>query len=203
MSKTIAMNASPRPRAGKGAARQARRDGLTPAVIYGGGAGPEPITVPYKDLNKALHEPGFFNNLIELSVDGKKQSVLCRDVQTHPVTDRPEHADFLRVSKTTRVTVEIPVVFHNEEKSPGLKRGGLLNVVRHTVECFVRADNIPERIDIDLTGVRLGATIHISQVNLPDGAEPTITDRDFTVATIGAPRGVSSSDEAEEDAASE
>jgi len=198
MAKTIEMTASPRPRAGKGAARQARRDGLTPAVIYGGGSDPEPITVSYKELHKALHQPGFFNNLITLDVDGKSQSVLCRDVQTHPVTDRPEHADFLRVSSDTEVTVEIPVVFHNEDKSPGLKRGGLLNVVRHTVECFVKANNIPERIDIDLTGTRLGQTIHISHITLPEGAQPTITDRDFTVATIAIPRGVSASDDEEE-----
>ena len=190
----IEFSASARPRSGKGAARQARREGNVPAVIYGGGEDPVAIAVGYKELHKSLHEPGFFNRLVEIDVDGEKHLTLCRDVQLHPVTDRPEHADFLRVSAKTRVAVAIPVVFLNEEKSPGLKRGGVLNVVRYEVECFCQADKIPERIEVDLGSVKVGESIHVSSVTLPEGVEPTITDRDFTIATLAAPRGMKASD---------
>ena len=195
---TLKFEASPRSRAGKGAARQARRDGLTPAVIYGGGQDPLNITLSYKDLFLSLHEPGFFSRLIEITVEGKPHLVLCRDVQTHPVNDRPEHVDFLRVTEKTRVSVAIPVQFVNEDSAIGLKKGGVLNVVRYEVECFCRADRIPDHLEIDLKSVDVGESIHISAVPLPDGVEPTITDRDFTVATIVAPRGLKAAGDADE-----
>ena len=186
MSEISTLGASARDRAGKGSARAARREGLVPAVIYGDKKDPFTIVVTLRDLEKLL-KPGFFSHLIDIEVAGEKHRVLPRDLQQHPVSDRALHVDFLRVSATSELTVEVPVEFINDEASPGLRRGGVLNVVRHDVEVYCLADNIPEKITIDLTGLQIGDSVHISAVKLPDGVRPTIEDRDFTIATIAAP----------------
>ncbi len=138
-------------------------------------------------MDRELQTGGFLATIYDIQVEKDKERVLPRDVQFDPVTDRPIHVDFLRVSATSSVTVQVPVNFLNEEESPGLRRGGLLNVVRHEIEMICRADAIPSNIEVDLTGLDIGDSIHISMISLPDGAAPTITDRDFTVATIAAP----------------
>jgi large subunit ribosomal protein L25 len=164
-----------------------RRAGRVPAVVYGAKQPPSMISVDPKDLMRALRAGSFLATVFDVEVDGKAERVLPRDVQFDPLTDRPLHVDFLRVSPTTTVTVDIPVAFRNEEASPGLKRGGLLNIVRHEIEAHCRADAIPHHIEVDLTGLDIGDSVHISMVSLPEGVRPTITDRDFTVATIAAP----------------
>jgi large subunit ribosomal protein L25 len=186
MSTIATLSARARDRAGKGSARAARREGLVPAVIYGDKKDPFTIVVTLRDLEKLL-KPGFFSHLIDIEVAGEKHRVLPRDLQQHPVSDRALHVDFLRVSATSELMVEVPVEFINDEASPGLRRGGVLNVVRHDVEVYCLADNIPEKITIDLTGLQIGDSVHISAVKLPDGVRPTIEDRDFTIATIAAP----------------
>jgi large subunit ribosomal protein L25 len=164
-----------------------RRAGRVPAVVYGAKQPPSMISVDPKDLMRALRAGSFLATVFDVDVNGKTERVLPRDVQFDPLTDRPMHVDFLRVSPTTTVTVDIPVAFRNEEASPGLKRGGLLNIVRHEIEAHCRADAIPHHIEVDLTGLDIGDSVHISMVTLPEGVRPTITDRDFTVATIAAP----------------
>jgi len=186
MADTVTFNAESRARVGKGAARAERRNGRVPAVIYGANKDPEAISIDPAQLRAARMQPGFFATLFEVEVEGNSQQVLCRDLQLHPVTDRPMHADFLRVTERTQINVEIPVSFENEEESPGLRHGGVLNVVRHVVEVICRAGSIPNEISIDLTGLEIGDSVHISSVSLPDGVKPTI-DRDFTIATIAAP----------------
>ena len=181
------LSAEPKERAGKGAARAARRAGRVPAVIYGAKKDPVMITLDPRELRREISGGSFFATLFEVAVNGNAERVLPRDLQLHPVSDRPLHVDFLRVSARTRLNVEIPVVFHNEEESPGLKRGGVLNVVRHAIELSCQADSIPPQIDIDLTGLDIGDSVHISEITLPEGVAPTITDRDFTVAGIAAP----------------
>ena len=180
-----------RDRAGKGAARQSRREGFVPAVIYGDKQDPTLIKLQPVELMKQLRKTGFFTTLFDLKVGDKTERVLPRDVQFDPVSDKPIHADFLRVSATSTITVNVPVVFRNETASPGIKRGGVLNIVRHEIAFNCRVDSIPHAIEIDLTGADIGDSIHISSVKLPDGAKPVI-DRDFTVATIGAPSAVKS-----------
>lgn len=174
-------------RAGKGAARAVRRGGRVPAVIYGAKKDPVMISLDPRDVSREVNSGGFFATLFDIQVGKGKERVLPRDLQLHPVTDQPLHIDFLRVSAATEVTVEVPCVFINEEESPGLKRGGVLNVVRYEVEVVCRADAIPQQIEIDLTGLEIGDGVHISNVNLPDGVSPSITDRDFTIATVAAP----------------
>ena len=192
MAQTITLAAQPRDRAGKGAARSLRRDGRVPGVIYGGKQPPVMISVELLELNRLLKDPGFMTHLFEVTVGDQAHRVLPRDVQLHPVTDEAEHLDFLRVSEDTTVNIEVPVQFVNEGASPGLKVGGVLNVVRHAVELVCRAGSIPDALVVDLTGWNVGDTIHISAVALPDGVRPAITDRDFTVATIAAPSGMAS-----------
>jgi large subunit ribosomal protein L25 len=187
MADTVTFNAESRAQVGKGAARATRRIGKVPAVIYGANKDPEPITINPAQLRAALGQPGFFATLFDMDVDGSQQQVLCRELQVHPVTDVPMHLDFLRVTERTRINLEIQVRFENEEGSPGLKGGGVLNIVRHAVEVVCRAGAIPEEFIVDLTGLDVGDSIHISDVTLPDGVKPTITDRDFTIATIAAP----------------
>lgn len=187
MTEQTALKAERRPRAGKGAARATRRAGLIPAVIYGGRQDPLTIALEPKALLMRLGRPGFFNHIFEIEVDGEAHRVLPRDVQVDPVTDRPLHVDFLRFREDVAVTVTVPVVFVNEAASPGLKRGGVLNIVRHDVEVSCRPSDIPDEIRVDLTGWDIGDSIHISHVGLPETVRPTITDRDFTVATIAAP----------------
>ena len=187
--------ASERTVVGKSGARAARRNGQVPAIVYGAKDDPTPIAIDPKILNAELNKPGFFSQLFDIDVGGKNQRVLCRDVQYHPVTSVPLHADFLRVSAATRINVEVQVNFINEEESPGLKVGGVLNIVRHAVELNCRADAIPSELIADLTGKEIGDSIHISSIDLPDGVEPTITDRDFTIATIAAPTIMAAEDE--------
>ena len=189
MSDTMTLDAAKRDRAGKGSARAARRDGLIPAVIYGDRKDPLSITLDANTFTKLMNQPGIFSQLLNVKVDGADNSVLTRDIQFHPVTDVPLHVDFLRVAKDAKIAVMVPVEFVNEEKSPGLKTGGILNVVRHEVELSCPATDIPESITVDLDGTTVGTSIHISAIALPKGVEPTITDRDFTVATIAAPAG--------------
>ena len=202
MSDTIALPAEPRERVGKGAARAVRRAGRVPAVIYGDRKDPLTISLDPRDVDRELHKPGFFATLYDVEVGGKKHRVLPRDVQLDPVSDRTVHVDFLRVAQDTEVTVNVPVNFVNEEESPGLKRGGVLNIVRHEIEFSCRADAIPQQIELDLTGLEIGDSVHISMVKLPDGVTPTITDRDFTIATVAAPSAVKA-EAAEEQAAAE
>ncbi|WP_340115695.1 50S ribosomal protein L25/general stress protein Ctc [Pelagibius sp. 7325] len=187
MSDVVELPAIARDRAGKGPARAARRAGQVPGVIYGAKKDPSLISVEGRLLNKLLHQGGFFSTLFDVKVDGKAERALARDIQFDPVTDFPVHVDFLRVSGTTSVHVEVSVHFLNEDKCPGIKEGGVLNVVRHEIELVCRADAIPAHIDIDLTGLEIGEGVHISMVKLPDGVHPAITDRDFTIATIAAP----------------
>lgn len=197
MTKVIALAAELRARAGKGTARQTRRDGRVPAVIYGNKQAPLTISLNEREFVRILHQPGFFTHLFDVTVDGATHRVLPRDVQFHPVTDLPLHVDFLRVSSETRITVNVPVEFVDQEKSPGLKRGGVLNIVRHDVEVTCGADDIPEHLTISCEGFEVGASIHISAVKLPAGVTPTITDRDFTIATLVAPSGLRSEEGAE------
>ena len=181
------MPAQARERAGKGPARAVRRAGRVPGGVYGAKKDPVMITLDPRDIVRGLRTGSFMATIYDLEVGGRKERVLPRDVQFDPVTDKPLHVDFLRVSATSQVTVDVPVEFLNEDESPGLRRGGLLNVVRHGIELNCQADSIPQSIQIDLTGLDIGDSIHISMVTLPEGVEPTITDRDFTVATIAAP----------------
>ena len=192
MSDTLNLPAETRERAGKGASRALRREGRVPAVIYGGKEEPLAIHVEEKLLIKRLSTGHFLNSIIEIEVGGKKLRTLPKDVAFHPVTDRPLHADFLRLSKDSTVHVNVPVLFINEEDSPGLKRGGVLNIVRHELELICDADKMPGDIQIDVTGLDIGDSIHISNVTLPAGSTSAITDRDFTIATIIAPSGLRS-----------
>lgn len=196
MSNTYELKAEARAQVGKGSARELRRNGLIPAVIYGDKKDPVSITLSRKDITLKIYGGGFMTTIATIDVDGTKYRVLPKDYQLDPVRDFVMHVDFLRISKNTQVTVEIPVHFENEEKSPGIKRGGVLNVVRHTVECHCPANAIPEALIVDLTGLEIGDGIHISHVTLPEGVEPTITDRDFTIATVASPAGLKSDDNA-------
>jgi large subunit ribosomal protein L25 len=192
MSETLTLPAEARERAGKGASRALRREGRVPAVVYGGNEEPLAVHVEEKLLVKQLGTGHFFNSIVEVEVGGKTVRTLPKDVAFHPVSDRPLHADFLRLSANSTVHVEVPVVFVNEAASPGLKRGGVLNIVRHELELVCAPDSIPDEIQIDVTGLDVGASIHISHVNLPAGTASAITDRDFTIATIVAPSGLRS-----------
>ena len=194
MSDQLTLSAETRDRAGKGASRELRRQNRIPAVIYGNKQDPELIHVEEKALIKLLMTGHFSNSVVELDLGGTKQITIPKDVAFHPVTDRPLHVDFLRIVKGAKVDVEVPVIFINEEKSPGLKRGGVLNIVRHELELICDNDKIPDDIQIDVTGFDVGDSIHISHVKLPTGSESKITDRDFTIATIVAPSALKSSD---------
>ena len=201
MSEALTLPAETRERAGKGASRALRREGRVPAVIYGGNEEPLTVHVEEKELRRQLGTGHFFNSIVELEVGGKKLRTLPKDVAFHPVTDRPLHADFLRLAKDAKVTVNVPVVFTNEEASPGLKKGGVLNMVRHDLELVCESDKIPDEIVIDVTGLEVGDSVHISAVNLPAGSVSAITDRDFTIATIVAPSALRSEEGDNETAA--
>jgi len=190
MSAVKQLKASARERVGKGAARAVRRQGRIPAVIYGLGEAPQPISLDFNETKRLIFAGGFLTTVFEIDVDGKKTRAIPRDYQLDPVKDMPLHVDFLRVTQDATVNVEVPVHFFNHEASPGLKRGGTLNVVRHTVELIVPVDAIPDSIDVDLTGREIGDSIHISAVKLPAGVKPVIQDRDFTIATLVAPSGL-------------
>ena len=194
MSETLTLPAETRERAGKGASRALRREGRVPAVIYGNNEAPQSIHVEEKELRRQLGTGHFFNSIVEIELGGKTLRTLPKDVAFHPVNDRPEHADFLRLSADSKVHVNVPVVFANEAASPGLKRGAVLNIVRHELELVCEADKIPDDITIDVTGLDVGDSIHISHVTLPAGSASAITDRDFTIATIVAPSGLRSAE---------
>ncbi len=200
MSDQLTLSAETRDRGGKGASRHLRREGRIPAVIYGDKKEPISIHLAERDLMKALHTGHFMNSVVMIDgIDGAIRT-LPKDVQLHPVTDRPLHVDFLRIGEHTTVHVNVPLRFENEEASPGIKRGGVLSVVRHEVELVVDAAEIPDEIVVDLTGFEVGDSIHISAVTLPKGAHWAIEDRDFTIATITAPSALKSAEgEAEGD----
>lgn len=194
------LEATARAGTGKGAARTARRNGLVPGVIYGGTAEPQPINVKFNELLKALKRGKFLSTLYNVKVDGQDNRVICRAVERDVVKDLPTHIDFQRLTERSRIKLSIPVHFDNLETCPGIKRGGTLNITRHEVELNVVAGDIPAQIVIDLAEAKLGDVIKISQVTLPAGTSPTITDRDFTVASIATPSGLSATDDEEEGA---
>ena len=198
MSDLTTLDAVKRDRAGKGSARAVRREGLIPAVIYGDRKEPLSITIDDNTFRKLMNQPGIFSQMLNIKVDGEDNSVLPRDIQFHPVTDVPLHIDFLRIAKGAKIAVMVAVEFINEQTSPGLKSGGILNVVRHEVELSCPATDIPEKITVDLDGTNVGDSIHISAITLPSNVEPTITDRDFTVATIAAPQSEAAEETVEE-----
>ena len=192
-------NATVRAGTGKGAARQARRDGLVPGVVYGGEKDPQAINVEFKVLLKALKAGRFMSTLFNLKVEDQDDvRVICRNVQRDVVKDLPRHIDFLRLHRNTRINLFIPVEFINEETSVGLKRGGTVTTVRNEVELKVTADNIPESIIVDLADLDIGDIVHISDVELPKGSRPMITDRDFVIANITEPSSLKSADDEDE-----
>nr|WP_314085419.1 50S ribosomal protein L25/general stress protein Ctc [uncultured Shinella sp.] len=195
---TYELKAETRERVGKGSSRELRRNGLIPAVIYGDKQAPLSIALSTKDVTQRIHAGGFKTTVATIDVNGEKIKVLPKDFQLDPVRDFTMHVDFLRVSGNTHVVVEVPVHFINEEKSPGIKAGGVLNIVRHAVELHALAGDIPEFLTADLSGLKVGDGIHISHIKLPKGTSPVISDRDFTIATIAVPAaGVKEEEEAE------
>ncbi|XDZ68034.1 50S ribosomal protein L25/general stress protein Ctc [Alphaproteobacteria bacterium LSUCC0226] len=189
MSDNTTISAEQRERVGKGSARAVRRAGRVPAVIYGDKKEPLGITLETREITKIVHQPGIFGRLLDIKVGKDSHTVLTRDIQFHPVSDNILHMDFLRVSGSAKVAVAVAVEFINEDDCPGIKIGGVLNVVRYEVELLCPATTIPEKITVDLSGLKIGDSVHISTIDLPDGVTPTITDRDFTVATIASPGG--------------
>ncbi|HEY1299757.1 MAG TPA: 50S ribosomal protein L25/general stress protein Ctc [Stellaceae bacterium] len=186
MPEITALSAELRAQAGKGPARATRRMGRVPGIIYGGGEAPVLISLEPRELSRALAKRGFFATLVDVSVEGATHRTLPREVQLHPATDAPLHVDFMRVAGNSRVTVQVPVAFVNQEMSIGLRRGGILNIVRHAIELNCPVDAIPDHLTVDLNGLDIGDSVHISAVTLPEGCRPTITERDFTIASIAA-----------------
>ncbi|WP_265530066.1 50S ribosomal protein L25/general stress protein Ctc [Sphingomicrobium marinum] len=199
MSDQLTLPAEPRERAGKGASRALRGEGRVPAVVYGAKKDPISIHVEEKVLVKMLQTGHFMNSVVEIKVDGDKHRTLPKDVQFHPVTSRPIHVDFFRLAKGSKVEVNIPCRFIDEEASPGLKRGGVLNVVRHELELLCDAASIPDEIVISLDGLDIGDSVHFSDITLPEGSTSVIDDRDFTIAGVTAPSAMKSDSEEEED----
>lgn len=189
MTETVKLTAQWRALAGKGPARAIRRSGRIPAVIYGDSKEPLLISLDPREFNKELHRPGFFAKLIDLQINGESHHTLPRDVQFHPVTDVPMHVDFLRVGAKTRLHVAVPVHFINQDKATGLKRGGMLNIVLHELDLICAADSIPDQITVDLTGLDIGASIHIDDITLPAGVQVGAGARDTTIATVAPPSG--------------
>lgn len=187
MAETKKLAATVRGGSGKGAARSVRREGRVPAVIYGGGAAPETISIDFKEINQLIYAGRFLTTIFEIDVAGRKERCIPRDYQLDVVRDTPMHVDFMRLRAGSTIRVAVPVHFINVETAPGIKRGGTLNVVRHAVEMRVPADAIPEFITADMAGYDINDSLHISAIKLPEGCKPTITDRDFTVATIAPP----------------
>ncbi|MEP5939040.1 MAG: 50S ribosomal protein L25/general stress protein Ctc [Erythrobacter sp.] len=199
MSDALTLPAELRERAGKGASRALRREGRVPAVIYGGKEEPTTIHLEEKEVVRQLMLGHFMNSIVMIDIGGDSVRTLPKDVSFHPVTDRPTHIDFLRLAKDAKIEVAIPVLFINEEESPGLKKGGVLNVVRHELDLVCESDKIPDGIEIDVTGKEVGDSIHISEIVLPAGSESAITDRDFTIATLVAPSALKKSETEGED----
>ena len=187
MAEGFTLQATARDRVGKGAARQLRRDGLIPAVIYGGKQPPLPIAIPYKETFLRLHQGGFKTHVWTIDVGGQQIKALARDYQLEPVRDFLVHVDFLRVTESTRAVVDVPVTFLNEREAPGLRTGGVLNVVAHTLPLDCPASAIPEHVEVDLSGLEVGATIHVSDLVLPAGVSIAAGGEDITVATSAAP----------------
>jgi large subunit ribosomal protein L25 len=198
MSETLVLSVDVRSGSGTGNARATRRDGKVPGVLYGGALGAVAISIPFKDLKKAILAGGLRSHMVKIEHKGETQPVLVRDIQFDPVSDEPIHFDLYRVDEKQIVSIEVPVRFLNDALSPGIKRGGALNIVRHAVALDCPAGAIPEFIEVDLTGLEIGDSVHISSVKLPEGVRPTIRDRDFTVATIA---GAVAQPEATEEAA--
>ena len=194
MADDLSLSATVRESAGKGAAREARRNNLVPGVIYGGSEEPVNINVKFNELLKKLNAGRFMSTLINLTVEGKTVQVICRDIQKHIVKDLPTHLDFMRLSKTARIKLFIPVVFNNQDICRGIKRGGVLTVVRPEIELLVNAMDIPSALEVDIKDFEVGDTITISSIVLPSGTETTIKGRDFVVANIQAPSGLKSSE---------
>src|SRR6056297_3621396 len=187
--------AEPRAGTGKGAARQARREGKVPGIVYGGGADPLPIQIPFNQLVKRLKDGRFLSTLFNLKVEGQEDvRVICRGVQRDVVKDLPTHVDLMRLRRTSKINLFIPVEFINHEAAPGLKKGGVMNAVRPEVELIVVAGDIPDHITADLSGLEIGDTVTISAIDLPKGTKPTI-DRDFVIANISAPSGLRAADD--------
>lgn len=195
------LKAQARSGVGKGAARALRREGLIPAVIYGDKKAPLPISISYNEAMKSIYAGGFLSHIITLDVDGEKHRVIPRDYQLDPVKDKALHVDFLRVGKGTKLNVQVHVKFTNEDASPGIKRGGVLNIIHHTLDLTVDADNIPEEVVVDLTGLDVGDSVHISAIKLPAGASDHSHEDDVTIATIVAPSGLRSEEAGEATAA--
>ena len=195
MSEQLTLPAEARDRAGKGASRALRREGRVPAVVYGDKKGPLSVHVEEKLLAKMLSTGHFMNSVVMIEIDGKPNRTLPKAVDFHPVTSRPIHVDFLRIGEHSQVNVNVPVRFDNEEDSPGLKRGGVLNIVAHDLALICDASEIPDEIHVDLTGLEIGDTLHISQIKLPKGAKVANADEDFTVATVVAPSAMKQTEE--------
>jgi len=198
MATAASLKVEKRPEVGKGQSRSLRREGKTPAIIYGDEKKPVAIAINTQDLNLELRKPGFLTRLLDLKLGEEIVRVLPQDIALHPVNDNAEHVDFLRVNENTKVTIEIPVSFINEENCPGIKRGGILNVTRYNVEVVCPVTNIPEKFEFDLTDLEIGDSIHFSDTQIDENVAPTITDRDFTIASIAAPSVITESEEAEE-----
>lgn len=189
MAEVKKLAATVRSGAGKGAARSVRREGRVPAVVYGGGAAPELISLNYKETNQLIYAGRFLTTIFELDIDGRKERAIPRDYQLDVVRDTPMHVDFMRLRAGSTIKVDVPVHFINVETAPGVKKGGSLNIVRHTIEMRVPAEAIPEHIVADMAGFDFNDSLHISAIKLPEGCKPTITDRDFTIATVAPPAG--------------
>ncbi|MFO1152903.1 MAG: 50S ribosomal protein L25/general stress protein Ctc [Rhodospirillales bacterium] len=187
MTETLTLSAAVRGRAGTGGARAVRREGRVPAVIYGNRQDAQMISLDAKELSMQLRRPGFLTHVYEVDVEGAKQRVLAREVQTHPLTGRPLHVDFMRFSAATKITVAVEVHFINEAKAPGVKKGGVLNVVMREVEVVCSPDAIPQLLEVDVGGLDVGDVVHIDALKLPDGVELAVTDEDATIASIAAP----------------
>ncbi len=193
----IVLNVELRDRVGSGGSREARRQGKVPGVLYGGPRGPVALTVNANAFGKALYTGKLLGHLVTLRFGEESQPVIAKDVQFHPVSDRPIHFDLYRVDEHQLIRIEVPVHFRNHEASPGLKRGGALNVSRHAVELWAPADRIPEELVADLTGLDIGDAVRISNLELPEGVEPTITGRDFVIATVAGTSALASEESAE------
>ncbi|MFN7710078.1 MAG: 50S ribosomal protein L25/general stress protein Ctc [Holosporales bacterium] len=189
MSEVNVLSVQRRERVGGGASRELRRSGLIPGIIYGDKKDNVSIALDPRWIERGLHQTSFYSTAIEIEVEGKRERALVREVQFHPVSDRPIHVDFVRLGKGAKTHVAVPVVFLNEAKCPGIKHGGILNVVLHALDVTCPADAIPEKIEIDLSGLEVGATIHTADLKLPKGVVPTHPERDVTIATLLAPKG--------------
>lgn len=186
MPEIISLTAELRDRAGKGAARAIRRSGRVPGIIYGDGKEPTQISLEPRELARAVNRAGFFATIVDVTVDGGVQRTLAREVQYHPVTDNALHVDFMRVAAGAKVTVSVPVHFINQDRAPGLRRGGILNVIRHNIDLVCSVDAIPDRLTVDLDGLEIGDSVHIETVTMPEGVRPVLASRDSTIASIAA-----------------